>query len=242
MAETCRRAADLGLPSIAFTEHADWVRGPEGLFDIEGYFECIERCRSAYPGLRILSGVELGEPHRYPEAARALLSAPFDRVLASVHCVEWQGLFVDASERGFLSVENAEDVLRLYLREVMALVESDQPFQVLSHLDYPKRYWPAEASYREATYEQEFRGILRAAAARDIALEVNTTRGGDPARFLCPGPIVLGWWREEGGRAVSFGSDAHSPDKLAAGFELARDVAAAAGFKALNDPTGFWLG
>ena len=73
------------------------------------------------------------------------------------------------------------------------------------------------------------------------ALEVNTTRGGDPARFLCPGPVVLGWWREEGGRAVSFGSDAHSPDKLATGFEMARDVVAAAGFKPQDDPNGFWL-
>lgn len=241
MDETCRRAVELGLPSIAFTEHADWVRGPEAVFDVDGYFECIERCRSAYPGLRILSGVELGEPHRYPNAARALLSAPFDRVLASVHCVEWQGRTTDASERGFLSSENADDVFRLYLREVMALVESDQPFQVLAHLDYPKRYWPSEAPYEEAAYEDEFRAILRAAAVRDVALEVNTTRGGEPARFLCPGSVVLSWWREEGGRAVSFGSDAHSPDKLAAGFELARDAVAAAGFKPQGDPAAFWV-
>src|SRR5262245_61377084 len=27
MMESCRRAVELGLPSIAFTEHADWVRG-----------------------------------------------------------------------------------------------------------------------------------------------------------------------------------------------------------------------
>ena len=241
MQETCRRALELGVPSIAFTEHADWVRGHEAVFDVDGYFECIERCRSAYPGLRILSGVELGEPHRYPDAARELLAAPFERVLASVHCVEWQGRYVDASERGFLTPENTEGFFRLYLREVLALVQSDQPFQVLAHLDYPKRYWPKEASYEETAHEDAFRAILRAAAARDVVLEMNTTRGGDPARFLCPGPAVLDWWRDEGGRAVSFGSDAHSPDKLAAGFDLARDVAAAAGFKPQDDPAAFWL-
>jgi histidinol-phosphatase (PHP family) len=240
MEESCRRAIELGLPSIAFTEHADWVRGPEAVVDPVGYFDCIERCRSAYPSLRILSGVEMGEPHLFPEEARKLLSVPFDRVLASVHCVEWQGGRVDASERGFLTSVNVEELFRLYLREVQALLESDQTFDVLAHLDYPKRYWPLEPRYDEAPHEQEFRLILRAAAARGVALEVNTTRGADPARFLCPGPIVLEWWREEGGRAISFGSDAHRPEAIAAGFQLAQAVAAGAGFKPQEDPNAFW--
>jgi histidinol-phosphatase (PHP family) len=241
MDATCRRAVELGLPAIAFTEHADWVRGPQAVLDPAAYFEAVERCRRAYPGLRILSGIEMGEPHWHPDAVRAMLAQPFDRVLASVHCVEWDGRSRDAASRGFLTAENADAVYRLYLREVMALLESDQPFEVLAHLDYPKRYWPDEPAYSDAPYEEEFRAILRAAAKRDTVLEVNTTRGREPERFLCPGPTVLRWWREEGGRAVSFGSDAHSPDMLAAGFALARDVVAAAGFKPQDDPTAFWV-
>jgi histidinol-phosphatase (PHP family) len=241
MDATCRRAVELSLPSIAFTEHCDWVRGPEATLDVAAYFECIERCRAAYPGLRILSGVEMGEPHLYREQAEALLAAPFERVLASVHCIAWEGRQVDASERGFLTPENADAAFRLYLGGVLALVESEQPFEVLAHLDYPKRYWPPGFSYSEAPYEDEFRTILRAAAKRDAVLELNTTRGGDPARCLCPGPVALGWWREEGGRAISFGSDAHSPEKLVAGFEHAQAVAEAAGFKPQDDPLAFWL-
>ena len=241
MEKSCRRAIELGLPLIAFTEHADWVRGPDAVFDVEHYFDSIERCRAAYPGLRILSGVEMGEPHRYPEAARVLLSAPFDRVLGSVHCVEWKGRTVDASEPGFLTPADVSDIFHLYLREVLALVESDEPFHVLAHLDYPKRYWPAGAAYAEAPFEEEFRAVLRAAALRGVALEVNTTRGRDPVRFLCPGQMVLDWWREEGGRAISFGSDAHSPEHLAAGFDLARELATAAGFKPPDDPLAFWV-
>jgi len=241
MEETCRGAVDLGLPSIAFTEHADWVRGPEAVFDARGYFESIERCRAAFPGLRIFSGVEMGEPHRYPEAARALLAAGFDRVLASVHVVEWEGETTDVSERGFMRARNAAGVFRLYLGEVLVLIESDMPFEVLAHLEYPKRYWPADPAYDETPYEEEFRAILRAAARRGVVLELNTTRGRKPSRFLCPGPAVLGWWREEGGRAISFGSDAHSPESLAAGFGVARDVATSAGFRATGDPLAFWV-
>jgi histidinol-phosphatase (PHP family) len=241
MEESCRRAVELGLPSITFTEHADWIRGPQSVFDVEGYFRCIESCRTAHPDLRVLSGVEMGEPHLFPEEARTLLSAPFDRVLASVHCVEWEGRRADASDPGFLSPANVDAVFHLDLREVLALLESNQQFLVLAHLDYPKRYWPAEPGYEDAPYEEEFRAILRAAAARDVALEVNTTRGGDPARFLCPGPIVLGWWFEEGGRAVSFGSDAHRPEAVAAGFDLAQRVVSEAGFRPHRDPASFWL-
>jgi histidinol-phosphatase (PHP family) len=241
MEATCRRAVELGLPSIAFTEHLDWVRGTSGVFDPSAYFYAIDHCRTMFPDLRILAGVEMGEPHRYPKQARELLALPFERRLGSVHCVDWNGHTTDASERGFLTPKDCDAIFRLYLAEVLALVESNQQFQVLAHLDYPKRYWPASPAYDAAVYEDEFRSVLRAAAKRDLVLELNTTRGREPERYLCPGPVVLGWWREEGGRAISFGSDAHSPDVLAAGFAPARDVANAAGFKPQDDPTAFWL-
>ena len=58
--------------------------------------------------------------------------------------------------------------------------------------------------------------------------------------MLCPGHIVLRWWREAGGQAVSFGSDAHDPDKIAAGFEPARQMVESLGFKPAKDPTDYW--
>lgn len=240
MEASCRRAVELGLPSIAFTEHADWIRGEEAVFDPNGYFECIERCRAAYPALDILSGVEMGEPHLYQDEARRLLSAGFDRVLGSVHCIEWNGTATDASKPGFLTAEDAEEMFRRYLREVLALVEGEVPFEVLAHVDYPKRYWPEAGAYDATLFEEGFRAILREAARRGLVLEVNTTRGGEPGRFLCPGPVVLGWWREEGGRAVSFGSDAHSAEHVVAGFAAAREAVEVAGFKAGADPLSFW--
>jgi histidinol-phosphatase (PHP family) len=242
MEETCRRAVQLGLPSIAFTEHADWVRGNAAVVDIAGYFDCLDRCRAAFPGLRILSGVELGEPHRYPGHVRQLLAyRPLDRVIGSVHCIDWDGAMTDASTPGFMQPDRVDEMYRAYLREVISMLESHQPFEVLAHLDYPKRYWPAGATYDESRFENELRSVLRAAAKRGVALELNTTRGGDPSRWLNPSSTVVRWWREEGGRALAFGSDAHSPEHLAAGFDLARQVAEAAGFRPQSQPDGFWL-
>lgn len=241
MLESCRRAVELGLPSLAFTEHADWVRGAAFVVELAGYLDCVERCRSAFPGLRILTGVELGEPHRFPEPAAAILEARLDRVLGSVHVIDSGGALRDSSEPGFLTAANAPELFRSFLADTLRMVESPVHFDALAHLDYPKRYWPATLAFEPADYEEETRAVLHALASRGAALEVNTTRGGDPARYLCPGPLVLGWWREEGGERVTFGSDAHSPERVAAGFEVAAAAVEAAGFRPQDDPNGPWL-
>jgi histidinol-phosphatase (PHP family) len=48
------------------------------------------------------------------------------------------------------------------------------------------------------------------------------------------------WWREEGGTAVSFGSDAHLPNRVGDRFKLAVDIVEAAGFRPGRDPYDFW--
>ncbi len=51
---------------------------------------------------------------------------------------------------------------------------------------------------------------------------------------------LIGWWREEGGDAVSFGSDSHHPLRVGARFDLAVDIVEAAGFKPGRDRYDFW--
>ena len=49
------------------------------------------------------------------------------------------------------------------------------------------------------------------------------------------------WWREEGGRAVCFGSDAHRPDLVATGFAGAAAMVEAVGFRPGRHPHDHWL-
>ena len=240
MRQSCRRALELGLPAIAFTEHADWAIVHEGqhAVDMEGYLEAIERCRAEFPNLRILTGVELGEPHRFPEETRAVLAAaPLDKVLGSIHSILWEGELVDASQfRGRDGIDFPAAV-RDYFAELVLMLEGDQPFETLAHIDYPKRYWlETIAPYREKDYEEEIRDVLSAAARTGRVLEVNTTRGD----VLCPDITVVRWWRQLGGQAVQYGSDAHQPDKVAEGFKVATQMVEAAGFKPARDPVSLW--
>src|SRR5712691_1379871 len=177
MEKSCERAIELGLPAIAFTDHADFVKVHDGQYcvDIVGYLDSIDRCRAKYTGLRILSGVELGEPHWFPKETEAVLAAgPLDKVLGSVHCIKLDGEVVDASqfrERHGIDFATATGE---YFAELLAMIEGNQPFETLAHIDYPKRYWPeGGTAYREKDFEVEIRAVLRAAARTGRVLEVN---------------------------------------------------------------------
>lgn len=104
---------------------------------------------------------------------------------------------------------------------------------MLAHIDYPLRYWPPEAGTGDpGMFEEEFRHALRVLARTGRALEINTT--------LQPRPDLPRWWREEGGTAITFGSDAHEPAEIARDFTGAAAVAEASGFRAGHHPLDYW--
>jgi histidinol-phosphatase (PHP family) len=240
MARTCERAVAIGLPAVAFTDHANFttilLRGdimvPEP-FDVDGYLAEVRRCRERYPQLRILSGVELGEPHWHPRPVADLLAAGgFDRVIGSVHCRAIDhGRHVDVVDA--YDHASTRDVVRDYLADVVALVESSIPFAVLGHIDYPLRYWPnAAGPASPAAFEAEYREVLRLLAGTTRALEVNTK-----AEVY---PEIVRWWYEVGGDAIVFGSDAHAPAALAREFPAAAAMVEACGFQPGREPTDYW--
>jgi histidinol-phosphatase (PHP family) len=250
MTGACARAVELGLPAVAFTEHLDFTEwgpgdpisvtgitpndqwGPRP-FDVDGYLSCVAECRQRFPSLRILSGAEAGEPHLFAGSAAAVLSSGrFDRVLGSVHTLPSGGRLVYA--RALLRREPASALMRRYFAEVVAMIEGSDLFEVLAHLDYPRRYWPQAAGpYQETDFEEEYRAVLRALASSGRVLELNTASPLVSVR-------LLRWWREEGGTALSFGSDAHLPGYVGERFGEAAGLAEAAGFRPGRDPFDFW--
>ncbi len=233
MRETCVRAQSLGLQVVAFTDHADHTAIAGGRhLDLAGYLETLARCRQEFPRLAIWSGAELGEPHRFPvETAELLAQGDFDLVLGSVHAIEVGGRLEDCSMGPGGPGSDPVAWMRLYWGEVLRLLESAASFQVLAHLEYPKRYWPPGGQpYRAADYREEIQMVLERAARRELILEINSSAGLEPERGLCPGPEVVRWWRRAGGRAVSVGSDAHRPGAVGRGLDRALEAAAWAGF------------
>jgi histidinol-phosphatase (PHP family) len=124
--------------------------------------------------------------------------------------------------------------MRRYLSELVDMIENSDVFEVLAHVDFPRRYWPGGTGrFVEKDYEEEYRAVFRALAGSGRVLEINTSSplaSADQVR----------WFHDEGGEAVSFGSDAHQPTRVGAKFDLAVDVAEAAGFRPGRDRFDFW--
>ena len=56
------------------------------------------------------------------------------------------------------------------------MIESSAVFQVLAHVDFPRRYWPGGTHrFVEKDYEEEYRAVFRALARSGRALEINTS-------------------------------------------------------------------
>ncbi|GAA1488687.1 PHP domain-containing protein [Brachybacterium sacelli] len=254
MEATCARAVRIGLPALFFTEHLDledaWfsdaedfedheahVLGEDGIvdvprFDVDGYLESIERCRAAFPALRIGTGLEFGQPHlRFEAAAGQFDLSRFDRINGSLHTLEFEG--TRAEPPTLFRRLAPEEVIRRYLAEIPALVAGDEPFEVVTHLDYAARYWPEEeiGPFDPRAFEREFRTAMQAIAESGRALEMNTRRLW---------PWMPQWWAEAGGRAISFGSDSHAPNTLAHGFPEAVAMVEAYGFRPGRRPEDLW--
>ncbi|MEV2224149.1 PHP domain-containing protein [Nocardia vinacea] len=254
MQRTCERAVAIGLPAVAFTEHLDlddaWRTGPEDLMphqrhllgpdgyirppvlDVAGYFDCVERCRHRFPELRILTGVEFGQPHLFDEQAAQLLDlTALDRVNGSLHTLR---IGDDHSEPNTLfRLWPPDDVMSAYLDEIPHMVAGSDSFTVFSHIDYAVRAWPTgdAGPFDPRRFEDGFRSAMRAIADSGRALEMNTRRLW---------PWIPQWWREEGGRAVTFGSDAHVPEALADNFQEAVAMVEHFGFRPGRQPEDFW--
>ena len=255
---SCVEALRLGLPAIAFTEHLDhtvWTVGAEALaelprddpvavfsdadgrvtppaFDVAGYLEAVERCRASFPALVILSGLEIGEPHWHAEAAETVLAAgTFDRVIGSLHCLPDGDRFQEPGD--LYGHRDPGQVVKDYLAEVARLVTHNDSFSTLGHIDYPVRSWPrGRGRFDPAEFEDEFRHALRATAQAGRALEINTVV---PLQTT-----ILRWWHDEGGDAVTFGSDAHDPSSLSRGFPEAAALAEANGFRPAHNILEPW--
>lgn len=247
MVGACRRAVEIGLPSIAFTEHVDfteWGAGdrPNGAIvsrhrvqpvDVDGYLASVQTCREMFSGLRILTGIEAGEPHLFAGSVAAVLrQGSFERVLGSLHSVVHDGQLIGVNQ--VFAHRPVDDVMRDYFAELVNLIEQSDVFGVLAHCDYPRRYWPRrDGPYDESLFEEEYRTVFRALASSGRALEINTT---SPLASVS----LMRWWYEEGGDAVSFGSDGHMPVRVGQHFDVAVDVVEAAGFRPGRDVYDFW--
>ena len=229
--EQCLSAIAKGVPEIGLTEHYDLHPGEEcrDWFRVDEWAAELDRARREFEGrLIVRAGIEIGEPHLYRAEAQALLkSYPFDYALGSLHWVGDEIIF----DRHYFQRRSPDEAFGRFFEELERMTRAGG-FEVLSHFDVAVRTGkPFYGGYDPRRYEEAIRAVLKNCIDHGIALDLNTQGLRSRCQLLTPGVEILTWYREMGGERITLGSDAHTPDVIAANFEAAIEAMQAAGLK-----------
>ena len=235
----CEQALAAGLGGLTFTEHYDMHPTERGMcqWDYDAIAATTEDLRVRFsPGLEVGFGIEVDyQAAQMDEILGYLDRHAFDVVLLSVHWCGGRPLHLRRRWQGL----TAADMRRDYLAELRGAAElcrelaaaGSRPFDIVSHLDYVKRYlidyWDAPL-VRLAP--EELDPILEAFIAAGVVPEINTAGLRRDEAEAYPAWEILERYRALGGELVSIGSDAHRSVDIGHGFDAVAARLKAIGF------------
>lgn len=227
-----QQAIHLGMKGMCFTDHMD-MDFPEPLdftFPPQEYFQKLETYKNKYKNqIQIRVGVELGLQTSLVKKHEEFLGKyPFDFVIGSLHLVNNMDPYYEHTFQGKTDGQVYGD----YFSSLLENVKVHDNFDSLGHLDYVVRYGKHKAKeYSYGKFAMLIDEILKVLIAKEKALEVNTAGLKKGLGFPNPHFDVLKRYYELGGRLLTLGSDAHTPDQIAYGFELVGTMLKDVGFK-----------
>ena len=224
MEDQCVSAIQKGLDVVCFTEHVDC--NPQdygyGFYRADAYFQEVGRLREKFADqLEILNGLEFSEPHIYRSEFEKLQKLPYDFIIGSLHY--WvDDLFPSEMVKKNIPIEKCYDA---YWKEMRTMVEYGG-FDSVGHIDFPKRY------YHGLLYEEDcLRDIFQTIVQKGLIIEINTSSLRKGLTSMLPEDALLQLYREQGGKFVTLGTDAHCCEDLAANLDDAEAKTNAFGLK-----------
>jgi histidinol-phosphatase (PHP family) len=219
MEEYVESAIEKGITEICFADHMPFP-GNFGFDEshrmeaeeMETYLQQIDRCRSKYREISILTGIEADYYEGYEEYLEDFLSQyPFDLVIMSIHFIKKWG------NKGWVfsfeyTEETLEEQYRDYFDALLKGVETGL-FDVVGHFDLVKRI-------RNPVMNTNARDVVRALDAvkqMGMCLELNASGLRKHVNETYPAPEIVALAVE---KEIPFilSSDAHKPDQV--GYEF----------------------
>ena len=243
--EVVQAACDLGLTTIALTEHLPLPTAidTDGTFamtddQVELYRAEIEVSRARHPEIEVICGIEVdwrsgALPYILEKLKRF---GPFEVVLGSVHMFTYDEsdfwafdhpAYIDGwRERG------EENVWWEYFELWCDAVLSEVPFTIMTHPDLPKKL-----GFKPTFDAREmYQAMAMVAASKDVLVEVNTSGLFREAAELYPAPALLKAFCDAG-VGCTVASDAHAPQQVGRALKLAHAAMREAGYKHITVPT-----
>lgn len=175
--------------------------------------------------IEVLLGVESDFFPEHVETYRSCFDPfPFDYIIGSVHQVDGVSIFNKGRWDG-LTVQEKLLTKDTYYNLIEKSARSGM-FQILGHIDAMKGYYPAFSSIQTKAIEH----TLKVIEESDIAIEINTSGKTKDVGGWYPSDDILELAKFYGVN-VTFGSDAHIPNRVGDEFELVQKRLRELGFK-----------
>ena len=220
----CPEAIKRGVKTVCFTDHVDYnvFDHGYGYYKADGVLKDFAHIKEKYRGEPdFLCGVEFSEPHLYQDKLKEYSDLPYDYILGSVHY--WhENMFPTEMIKAKIPVEICYEK---YWDEILSAVKNGG-FDVLAHIDFPKRY------YKQLIFDPEkIREICNIMIQNNICLEINTSSLRKDLAESMPDKEILSIYKACGGKYITVGSDAHKADELAADYHYAKGLIDFFGFE-----------
>ncbi len=235
--EYVEAALGKGLKEMGFSDHVPRFYDPpspgvkvteRGMTreELDDYIESMLSLRQRYGEIAIKLGLEVDFVPGWEKETEAITTQyPWDYIIGSVHFIsEWSyGYIANEKEHG------PEEVYPVYFDRLAQAAESGL-FDILAHVDLPKRSFPRLNSELMAELHQDLAVRLGKAGA---VIELNSygVRGsklGDVGVY--PDRELLRLCRQHGVR-VTVGSDAHRPRDVGADFDRVTELLTDVGYQ-----------
>ncbi|MEC0167981.1 histidinol-phosphatase [Paenibacillus graminis] len=224
-----------GLPILGVTDHSPYFYSHENqpykqlamsITEFDVYMEEAVRLKRIYQGqIEVLIGVESDIFKEHIQLyGEVYAKYPIDYVIGSIHFVSPSGIMESLDFNTASEEQKQQEVLR-YVEIMKAGIDSGW-VQIIGHMDGFKRGYPAFTGLL-APYVDE---LLKRMAARGVALEINTSGIQHACKEWYPSFDVIERARFHS-VPVTFGSDAHHPDRLTTDWEIVRDTLMLVGYR-----------
>jgi len=228
--EYARRARELGIREIGFTDHAPMPRDD---FDnwrmfshqLDDYIARVGQARREVPEVNILIGLEVDYLPGHEDWIQQLAQRhPWDYFIGSVHYLsDWA--IDDPQTISRWRQHDPFDVWQRYF-ELLTAAAASGLFNIIGHADLPKKFGIRPQEDCGPLYLP----FLEAAKSSGTAIELNTAGRRKECREIYPNEILLKSAFKQG-VPITFGSDAHAPEEVGADFPLAIELARRVGYR-----------
>jgi len=228
-------AIERGVGAIGISDHSPYFGHKDdhpnpgiamAASEFANYVDEVLRLKEKYAGrIEVLLGVESDFFPEHAETYRKVYEKyPFDYIIGSVHQVDGVSIFNRNRWKKLTDKEKQRTKEKYY--ELIGHSAKSGMFDILGHIDAMKAYYPAFSGIQTEMVDK----TLQLIGECDIAIEINTSGKMKDVGGWYPADDMLERALFHGVKPT-FGSDAHTPERVADDWEFVRKRLKEIGFK-----------